>query len=68
MKRAVREWFRRHRDELEDGVDIVVIVRREATSLEANALERELSSLTRRGGAGARGRGKDSTGKAKGTR
>ncbi|MBW2274034.1 MAG: ribonuclease P protein component [Deltaproteobacteria bacterium] len=48
MKRAIREWFRCHRDELEEDVDIVVIVRRDATALERAGLERELSSLTRR--------------------
>jgi ribonuclease P protein component len=48
MKRAVREWFRHHQGDLERCVDIVVIVRREATMLERNAIDEELSSLARR--------------------
>jgi ribonuclease P protein component len=48
MKRAVREWFRRHQDELEENVDIVVIVRRDATTLERDDFEGQLSSLAQR--------------------
>jgi ribonuclease P protein component len=48
MKRAVREWFRCHRDELEENVDIVVIVRRDATTLERDDFEGQLSSLAQR--------------------
>lgn len=48
FKRRVREWFRRHRDDFEEGLDIVVIARRPAVELSSAALGERLSQLLSR--------------------
>ena len=45
FKRRVREWFRRHREELPDGLDIVVIARRAGIALSLAELGLRLSRL-----------------------
>lgn len=48
VKRRVREWFRRHREELPAGSDLVVIARPGSAALDGNAIARELSELVAR--------------------
>jgi ribonuclease P protein component len=51
IKRAVREWFRRCRDRIDvggNGLDVVVIARREAAKLDANDIAERLCSLLAR--------------------
>ena len=49
VKRRVREWFRRHREEFAPGGDdIVVIARRGAAELPPGATAAELSKLVKR--------------------
>jgi ribonuclease P protein component len=48
VKRGVREWFRRQRETLPRGVDVVVIARRPAAVLDATGIALELDALTRR--------------------
>lgn len=48
MKRLIREWFRRHRKELDGPADLVVIARRPAVSLGWGEIDGELTRLTRR--------------------
>ena len=45
FKRRVREWFRTHRDELEPGLDLVVIARRAGARLDSRGLDRRLRHL-----------------------
>ena len=45
VKRHIREWFRRRREILDPGIDIVVIARASAASLRGSAIDRELSEL-----------------------
>lgn len=45
FKRRVREWFRRHRDDFEKELDIVVIARRPAVELAYGALGERLGAL-----------------------
>ena len=45
VKRAIREWFRHSRSELEEGVDIVVIARQGAAEQGVDEIARELSRL-----------------------
>lgn len=45
FKRRVREWFRRHRAEVETELDIVVIARRPAVELSSSALGDRLTQL-----------------------
>jgi ribonuclease P protein component len=47
VKRRVREWFRRERDGLEEGVDLVVIARPPAAELPGREVARELHELAR---------------------
>jgi len=53
VKRAIREWFRRWRWELEDGIDVVVIARPSAADLSGREISEtlcrqlELTSATR---------------------
>ncbi len=46
VKRAIREWFRQAKVEL-DSLDVVVIARRGAAGLAASEARRELGRLTR---------------------
>jgi ribonuclease P protein component len=46
VKRAVREWFRKERCQLEPDIDLVVIARREATKLGAGEVAEVLRELT----------------------
>ncbi len=55
VKRAVREWFRKERCELESDIDLVVIARREATQLSTGEVAEALRVLTRH----AAGRGQE---------
>ena len=48
VKRAVREWFRKERFTLELDSDLVVIARREATSLSTQEIAETLRDLTGR--------------------
>ena len=48
IKRRIREWFRRGRQQLTQAVDVLVIVRRAAAELESTELNRLLSSLVAR--------------------
>ena len=45
IKRGVREWFRRSRNDFEGDVDVVVIARRSATELSGPQLAARLASL-----------------------
>lgn len=45
VKRRVREWFRRERQGLSQGKDLVVIARRGAAELDTRALWSELAEL-----------------------
>ena len=45
VKRHIREWFRRRREILDPGIDIVVIARASAASLRGSAIDRELTEL-----------------------
>lgn len=53
VKRRIREWFRRGRQQVAQAVDILVIVRRAGTELEFAELDRMLSSLVARAVRGA---------------
>lgn len=44
VKRRLREWFRRHRDECPAGKDLVVIARPAAAAAPADELARELAT------------------------
>jgi ribonuclease P protein component len=48
IKRGIREWFRHHRGELAEDVDVVVIARRSAAALPAEGITKELRALARR--------------------
>lgn len=48
VKRGVREWFRRQRETLPEGVDVVVIARRPAAELDGTGITRALESLAAR--------------------
>ena len=48
VKRRVREWFRRERQQVAGPLDVVVIVRRGAVELKSDELGRQLSSLVAR--------------------
>ncbi len=48
IKRGVRDWFRRSRDELPGGVDVVVIARRPAARLSGRELSARLTDLAQR--------------------
>jgi ribonuclease P protein component len=48
VKRGIREWFRRYRGELAEGVDIVVIARRGAAELPGDQITQSLRALVRR--------------------
>lgn len=53
VKRRLREWFRRHRELLPRGKDLVIIARPAAARASAEELEHELaSSLGRLGASG----------------
>jgi ribonuclease P protein component len=43
IKRFVREFFRRHRDRLAPGIDLLVIARPGAASLSCHGIEEEIS-------------------------
>jgi ribonuclease P protein component len=43
IKRQVREFFRRHREALPQGVDFLVIARKSAVDLPSRALDNELA-------------------------
>jgi ribonuclease P protein component len=45
FKRRIREWFRTHRDELDPGLDLLVIARRSGARLDSGALDRRLRHL-----------------------
>jgi ribonuclease P protein component len=45
LKRSVREWFRRSRDTLSSDLDLVVIARKPAASLDPNGVAEVLSEL-----------------------
>ncbi|MEZ4332185.1 MAG: ribonuclease P protein component [Myxococcota bacterium] len=45
FKRRIREWFRRHREDFENGLDVVVIARRPGVELGYGALGDCLSQL-----------------------
>lgn len=45
VKRRVREWFRHRRENLGDGVDLVVIARPEAAGLSYHEMARDLDAL-----------------------
>jgi ribonuclease P protein component len=47
VKRRVREWFRRRREVVGVGVDVVVIARRGAAEQESCAIARELEAMFR---------------------
>jgi ribonuclease P protein component len=49
LKRAVREWFRKEREQLESGVDVVVIARRPAAGMSGREVDAELRGLTAAG-------------------
>lgn len=49
VKRLVREWFRRSRDELPRDVDVVVIARPAAAEMPAAEIWAELARLATRG-------------------
>jgi ribonuclease P protein component len=48
VKRGIREWFRRHRGELAEDVDVVVIARRGAAELQGDQITQSLRALARR--------------------
>ena len=48
VKRGIREWFRVSRDNFEEDVDVVVIVRRAAAELASNEMSARLSALSDR--------------------
>ena len=48
VKRAIREWFRASRDELDTEVDVVVIARSGAAYLRCGQLSVQLSDLAER--------------------
>ena len=45
IKRGVRDWFRRSREQLPDSVDVVVIARPAAAALSGRQLSARLSQL-----------------------
>ena len=45
VKRGIREWFRRLRSQLEQGVDVIVIARAPAARLTAPEISRDLEKL-----------------------
>ncbi len=45
VKRRIREWFRAQHEQLTAPLDLVVIARRSAGSLDASSIAAELSSL-----------------------
>jgi ribonuclease P protein component len=47
VKRAIREWFRRERDQLGEGADVVVIARAPAAHLDGNEIAADLRGLLR---------------------
>lgn len=53
VKRGIREWFRRHRSDLQEGVDVVVIARRGAADLPGIEINDDLRRLARRSKDGA---------------
>jgi ribonuclease P protein component len=52
VKRGIREWFRRSRQELGEDVDVVVIARSGAARLAGAELSAELLGLSRRAARG----------------
>jgi len=48
VKRRIREWFRRRRDQVPPQLDVLVIVRRAAIELEWRDLDRVLTQLVTR--------------------
>jgi ribonuclease P protein component len=48
VKRRIREWFRRHRDDLPAGRDIVVIARQGAARLDSSLTWQQLSAAGER--------------------
>lgn len=55
IKRRIREWFRRRRMDIPQGVDIVVIARNPAALLDQRSAEIELQGAARRLRAPAQG-------------
>lgn len=51
VKRRVREWFRQEGHVLATGLDVVVIARREATTLPFAEVSQQLSALVERAAA-----------------
>jgi ribonuclease P protein component len=45
IKRAVREWFRQNRSDLEEAMDMVVIARQRAARLSATEIAKVLNQL-----------------------
>jgi ribonuclease P protein component len=45
VKRGIREWFRRHRGELEEHLEVVVIARGATAELSAMEIANELNGL-----------------------
>jgi ribonuclease P protein component len=45
VKRRVREWFRRSKERIAPGTELVVIARRGAQALDQNAVDAELEDL-----------------------
>lgn len=50
VKRCIREWFRRSREELEPGIDLVVIGRAAAAGLSCAEIEGILCKMAHRAG------------------
>jgi len=53
FKRQIREWFRQHRGELPDALDMVVIARRSGAELSFGELDQRMRDLLRLRQAGA---------------
>jgi ribonuclease P protein component len=53
VKRSIREWFRRHREELSEHVDVVVIARRGSAELPSAQIAADLRVLAQRTRSGA---------------
>ncbi|MEZ4290224.1 MAG: ribonuclease P protein component [Myxococcota bacterium] len=54
FKRRIREWFRQHRGELPDALDMVVIARRSGAELSFGELDQRMRDLLRLRQAGGR--------------
>ena len=50
VKRAIREWFRRSRDGMREGVELVVVARSGAGDLSGREVAEALDEGARRGG------------------